>query len=75
MTLKEPPLDLLAQGPWLNLLAAIEVSDIDEAHRTVHGVFARTLHGFVSTTLAGLDADLAYALHPRVGRTAPGALT
>src|SRR5689334_7270043 len=68
-------LELVTQGPRLNLLAAVEVSDVNEAHLIVHGVLARAMNGVISnTTRAELDADLAYALHLREGRSALWAL-
>ena len=45
-------------------------------HLIVHGVLARAMNGAVAnTTLAELDADLAYALHLHVGRSALEART
>ena len=70
---KESLDDLVAQGPRLNLLAAVDVSDVNAAHLIVHGVLARAMNGAVAnTTLAELDADLAYALHLHVGRSPLG---
>ena len=69
MTHAKESLDLLAQGRRLNLLAAVKVSDVNEAHLIVHGVLARAMNGVVAnTTLAELDADLAYALRLHAGR-------
>ena len=68
-------LDLVAQGPRLNLIAAVEVSDVNEAHLIVHGVLARAMNGVIgNSTRAELDADLAYALHLHDGRCPLGTL-
>jgi hypothetical protein len=67
-------LDLVAQGRRLNLLVAVKVSDVNEAHLIVHGVLARAMNGVVNTTPAELDADLVYALHLHGGRSDPSVL-
>lgn len=63
MTNTRNALDALAEGPRLNLLAAVAVRDVNEAHLIVHGVLARALGGALSSAaFADLEGDLASAL-------------
>jgi hypothetical protein len=74
MTYQTHTSDVLAQGPRLNLRAAVEVRDVNAAHLIVHGVLARAMNGQLnSATLGELDADLTYALRLHVGKQATGA--